>query len=55
MDSKAELEYSRFLLDTINAAGHGLFELANYDPLIYPLQTWLHVPLLQGLPSTLCK
>jgi hypothetical protein len=41
MDSKAESEYSRFLHDTINAAGHGLFELANSDPLIYPLQTWL--------------
>jgi hypothetical protein len=42
MDSKAESEYSRFLHDAINAAGHGLFELANSDPLIYPLQTWLH-------------
>jgi hypothetical protein len=42
MDSKAEAEYSRFLHDTINAASHGLFEIANNDPLIYPLQTWLH-------------
>jgi hypothetical protein len=44
MDSKAESEseYNRLLLDTINAAGHGLFELANNDPLIYPLETgWL--------------
>jgi hypothetical protein len=42
MDSKTEAEYNRFLHDTINAASHDLFESANNDPLIYPLQTWLH-------------
>ena len=43
MDSKAESEYQQFLQDTIMATGQdGLFELATMDPLIYPLQTWLH-------------
>ena len=33
---------SRFLHGTIKAASHDLFESANSDPLVYPLQTWLH-------------
>jgi hypothetical protein len=52
MDSKAEAEYSRFLHDTINAASHGLFELANNDPLIYPLQRMVACPCSRAPGST---